>query len=81
MQLKHNTHSSVKGKKKKKTKKNEVTPLNTGRIFLVFVVFSAAGVTNRDLNAMGSDIRGAIALQSLDRWSILVDGTNVKRTQ
>jgi hypothetical protein len=56
----HNTHSSVKGRK------NEVTPLNIKSMFLIFVVFLTVEVTNRDLNAVGSDIRGSIALPSLD---------------
>jgi hypothetical protein len=32
------------------------------KLVLFLVVFPTAGVTNRDLNAMGCDIRGAIAI-------------------
>jgi hypothetical protein len=69
---KHNIHSSVKGKK------NEVTPLNTRTIWLVLVVSSTAEAANRDLNALGSDTRGAIAILPSDGWNILVNDTNLK---
>jgi hypothetical protein len=62
MQLQHNTHSYAQDRRE------NVTPLNTKAISLVFIVFRTSEVTIRDLNSVVSDVRGPRALPPLSEW-------------